>query len=168
MSEPGAILKDRSPPQFCRHDTGSSVGNPLITLPRRQQPGQVPAEPPPLRHMSEQVIETGPRTPPADPAQADTPPAWSSLITGFQTHRKPLPPFYPASALIQRTTVRRCWIQEVQPRRQSCRSAARYMRSRCGYRLIWGPAHLTAPLRTRCTAASDDPPVATPSATNSS
>jgi hypothetical protein len=33
--------------------------------------------------MGEQVIETGPRTPPADPEQADTPPAWSSLITGF-------------------------------------------------------------------------------------
>ena len=28
MSDPGAILKNRSPPQFCRYDTGSSVGNP--------------------------------------------------------------------------------------------------------------------------------------------
>jgi NAD(P)-dependent dehydrogenase (short-subunit alcohol dehydrogenase family) len=60
----------------------------LVTLPRRQQPCQVLAEPPPLRHMSEQVIETGPRTPPADPAQANTPPAWSSLITGFELIRK--------------------------------------------------------------------------------
>jgi site-specific DNA recombinase len=60
----------------------------LVPVPRRQQPGQVLAEPPPLRHMSEQVIETGPRTPPADPAQADTPPAWSSLITGFALIRK--------------------------------------------------------------------------------
>ena len=41
--------------------------------------------------MREQVIETGPRTPPADPAQADTPPAWSSLITGFRTHQEPTP-----------------------------------------------------------------------------
>ena len=39
--------------------------------------------------MSEQVIETGPRTPPADPAQTDTPPAWSSLITSFELTRKP-------------------------------------------------------------------------------
>jgi hypothetical protein len=38
--------------------------------------------------MREQVIETWPRTPPADPEQADTPPALSSLITGFQTHWK--------------------------------------------------------------------------------
>ena len=28
VSEPGAILKIRPPPQFCRYDTGSSVGNP--------------------------------------------------------------------------------------------------------------------------------------------
>ena len=28
VSEPGVILKIRSPPQFCRYDTGSSVGNP--------------------------------------------------------------------------------------------------------------------------------------------
>ena len=28
MSEPSATLKTRSPPQFCRYDTGSSVGNP--------------------------------------------------------------------------------------------------------------------------------------------
>jgi len=41
--------------------------------------------------MSEQVIETGPRTPPADPAQADTLLAWSSLITGFELTRKPTP-----------------------------------------------------------------------------
>ena len=60
----------------------------LVPLPRRQQPGQVLPEPPPLRHMREQVIETGPRTPPADPAQADTPPAWSSLITSFELTRK--------------------------------------------------------------------------------
>ena len=53
-------------------------GQRLVPLPRRQQPRQVLAEPPPLRYMGEQVIETGPRTPPADPAQADTPPAWSS------------------------------------------------------------------------------------------
>jgi hypothetical protein len=39
--------------------------------------------------MGEQVIETGPRTPPADPAQADTLSAWSSLITGFELTRKP-------------------------------------------------------------------------------
>jgi hypothetical protein len=39
--------------------------------------------------MSEQVIETGPRTPPADPEQADTPLAWSSLTTGFELTRKP-------------------------------------------------------------------------------
>jgi hypothetical protein len=39
--------------------------------------------------MREQVIETGPRTPPADPAQADTLSAWSSLITGFELARKP-------------------------------------------------------------------------------
>jgi hypothetical protein len=54
--------------------------------------------------MREQVIETGPRTPPADPEQADTPPALSPLITSFQTHRKTLLPLYPASALIQRIT----------------------------------------------------------------
>jgi hypothetical protein len=29
VSEPGVILKNRSPPQFCRYDTGSSVDNPL-------------------------------------------------------------------------------------------------------------------------------------------
>src|SRR5439155_10252699 len=63
-------------------------GQRLVPLPRRQQPGQVLAEPPPLRHMREQVIETGPRTPPADPEQADTPPAWPSLITGFRTHQE--------------------------------------------------------------------------------
>jgi len=63
----------------------------LVPLPRRQQPGQVLPEPPPLRYMGEQVIETGPRTPPADPAQADTPPAWSSLITGLELIRKPTP-----------------------------------------------------------------------------
>jgi hypothetical protein len=28
LSDPPAILKTRSPRQFCRHDTGSSVGNP--------------------------------------------------------------------------------------------------------------------------------------------
>jgi hypothetical protein len=39
--------------------------------------------------MREQVIETGPRTPPADPAQADTQSAWSWLITGFQLTSKP-------------------------------------------------------------------------------
>ena len=39
--------------------------------------------------MSEQVIESGPRTPPADPEQADTLSAWSSLITGFELTRKP-------------------------------------------------------------------------------
>src|SRR5256885_5821273 len=39
--------------------------------------------------MREQVIETGPRTPPADPAQADTLSAWSSFITGFELTRKP-------------------------------------------------------------------------------
>jgi hypothetical protein len=39
--------------------------------------------------MGEQVIETAPRTPPADPEQADTLPAWSSLITGFELTRKP-------------------------------------------------------------------------------
>jgi hypothetical protein len=38
--------------------------------------------------MREQVIETGPRTPPADPAQADTLSPWSSLITGFELTRK--------------------------------------------------------------------------------
>jgi len=38
--------------------------------------------------MREQVIETGPRTPPADPEQADTQSAWSSLITGFELTRK--------------------------------------------------------------------------------
>jgi len=37
--------------------------------------------------MREQVIETGPRTSPADPAQADTLSAWSSLITGFELTR---------------------------------------------------------------------------------
>ena len=58
-----------------------------VPVPRRQQPGQVLAEPPPLRYMGEQVIETGPRTPPADPAQADTLSAWSSLITGFELTR---------------------------------------------------------------------------------
>src|SRR5260370_37348350 len=66
-------------------------GQRLVPLPRRQQPGQVLAEPASLRHMREQVIETGPRTPPADPAQADTPPAWSSLITSFELARKPTP-----------------------------------------------------------------------------
>jgi hypothetical protein len=39
--------------------------------------------------MGEQVIETAPRTPPADPEQADTLSAWSSLITGFELTRKP-------------------------------------------------------------------------------
>ena len=29
VSEPDVILKIRSPPQFCRYDTGSSVGNPI-------------------------------------------------------------------------------------------------------------------------------------------
>ena len=75
----------------------------LVPLPRRQQPGQVLPEPPPLRHMREQVIETGPRTPPADPEQADTLSAWSSLITGFQTHQETYS-HSTASALIQRTT----------------------------------------------------------------
>src|SRR5208283_4914570 len=28
VSDPGTTLKDRPPPQFCRHKTGSSVGNP--------------------------------------------------------------------------------------------------------------------------------------------
>ena len=65
----------------------------LIPVPRRQQPRQVLPEPPPLRHMGEQVIETGPRTLPADPAQADTQSAWSSLITGFGTHRNLLPDY---------------------------------------------------------------------------
>jgi len=37
--------------------------------------------------MREQVIETGPRTPPADPEQADTLSVWSSLITGFELTR---------------------------------------------------------------------------------
>jgi len=36
--------------------------------------------------MREQVIETGPRTTPADLGQADTPLASSPVITGFQTH----------------------------------------------------------------------------------
>jgi len=70
-------------------------GQRLVPVPRRQQPRQVLPEPPPLRHMSEQVIETGPRTPPADPEQADTLPAWSFPITGFQTHREDLLPDYP-------------------------------------------------------------------------
>jgi hypothetical protein len=39
--------------------------------------------------MREQVIETGPRTPPADPEQADMLSPWSSLITGFKLTRKP-------------------------------------------------------------------------------
>jgi len=30
MSDPGAILKNESPAQFCRYDTGSSVGNPYV------------------------------------------------------------------------------------------------------------------------------------------
>ncbi len=68
----------------------------LVPVPRRQQPRQVLAEPPPLRHMSEQVIETGPRTSPADPARADTPPAWSSLITRFELTRKPTPRLPPS------------------------------------------------------------------------
>ena len=67
----------------------------------------------------------------------------------------------------RRGTRPRC-TRRVQPERQSSRSAVRNMRNRCGCRLIWGRAHLSAPLRTRCTAASDDPPVAIPSATNSS
>ena len=32
VSDPGAILKERPPPEFCRYNTGSSVGNP--TCPR--------------------------------------------------------------------------------------------------------------------------------------
>jgi hypothetical protein len=41
--------------------------------------------------MREQVIETGPRTPPADPAQADTLSPWSSHITSFELTREPAP-----------------------------------------------------------------------------
>jgi hypothetical protein len=44
--------------------------------------------------MREQVIETGPRTPPADPEQADTLSAWSSPITGFRTRQENLLPGY--------------------------------------------------------------------------
>ena len=65
----------------------------LITLPRRQQPRQVLPEPPPLRHVREKVIETGPRTPPADPAQADTPPAWSSLSPASNSPGNLLPAY---------------------------------------------------------------------------
>ena len=65
----------------------------LVPLPRRQQPRQVLAEPPPLRYMGEQVIETGPRTPPADPEQADTLSVWSSLITGLELTRNLLPDY---------------------------------------------------------------------------
>ena len=57
--------------------------------PAPSSPARYSRTPPPLGYMREQVIETGPRTPPADPAQADTPPAWSSLITGFELTRKP-------------------------------------------------------------------------------
>jgi len=39
--------------------------------------------------MREQVIETAPRTLPADPAQPDTLSAWSSFITSFELTRKP-------------------------------------------------------------------------------
>ena len=31
VSDPGTILKDRPPPEFCRYDTGSSVGNPNVS-----------------------------------------------------------------------------------------------------------------------------------------
>ena len=34
-------------------------GQRLVPVPRRQQPGQVLPEPPPLRHTSEQIIEPG-------------------------------------------------------------------------------------------------------------
>ena len=86
----------------------------LVPVPRRQQPGQVLAESPPLRHMGEQVIETGPRTPSADPARADTPPAWSSLITGFELTRNLLPD-YRREALIQRTTGSPVHVRESRP-----------------------------------------------------
>jgi hypothetical protein len=32
LSDPRAILRNRSPKQFCRYDTSSSVGNPAIGL----------------------------------------------------------------------------------------------------------------------------------------
>ena len=72
--------------------TGSAPARAVSVLFRSRgasSPARYSAEPPPLRHMREQVIETGPRTPPADPAQADTLSAWSSLITGFELTRKP-------------------------------------------------------------------------------
>lgn len=63
-------------------------GQRLVTLPRRQQPRHVLTEPPPLRHVGEKVIETGPSTPPADPEQPGMLSAWSSHITGSQTRQQ--------------------------------------------------------------------------------
>jgi hypothetical protein len=31
MSDPRTILKDRPPAEFCRYDTGNSVGNPCVS-----------------------------------------------------------------------------------------------------------------------------------------
>ena len=53
-----------------------------------QQPRQILPEPLPLRHVREKVIETGPRTPPADPEQPGTLSACSSPITGSQTRQR--------------------------------------------------------------------------------
>ena len=47
-------------------------GQRLVPVPRRQQPGQVLPEPPPLRHTRRTGHQTGPHTPPAGPAPPDT------------------------------------------------------------------------------------------------
>jgi hypothetical protein len=65
--------------------------------------GQVLPEPAPLRHTGEKIIEPGRIPPPAGPEQADTVPAWSSLITGFELTGKPTVTLPPA-ALTQQTT----------------------------------------------------------------